>query len=69
MLFTHDAPALSAQFSRSGDEVVSAADDGITRVTPCEVCGSISSVLRLAQTRAGRELTPVERRRYLPSDD
>ncbi len=69
VLFTHDAPALSAQFSPSGDEVVSAADDGITRVTPCEVCGSISSVLRLAQTRAGRELTPVERRRYLPSND
>jgi hypothetical protein len=33
------------------------------------VCGPLSAVLRLARTRAERELSPVERQRLLPSDD
>ena len=70
VLFTHDGPgalgAVQPQRRRGRER---RRRPGITRVSPCEVCGSISSVLRLAQTRAGRELTAVERRRYVPSDD
>jgi WD40 repeat protein/DNA-binding SARP family transcriptional activator/energy-coupling factor transporter ATP-binding protein EcfA2 len=67
VLFRHNGPATSAQFSPSGREVLSAGNDGIIRVSPCEVCGPLSAVLRLARTRAERELSPVERRRFLPS--
>ena len=69
VLSAHQAPALSAQFSRSGDASSAPPTPGIVRVTPCEVCGSMSSVLRLARTRAGRELSAVERQRLLPQDD
>jgi WD40 repeat protein/DNA-binding SARP family transcriptional activator len=65
-LLQHRGPARSAQFSPDGRNVVSAGG-GIVRVTPCEVCGTLRAVLRLARTRAERELSPVERQRLLPS--
>ena len=69
VLFRHQGPAASAQFSRSAEEVLSAGSDGIIRVSPCEVCGPLSAVLRLAQTRAERQLSPAERQRFLPSGE
>ena len=69
VLFKHNGPALSAQFSRDGREVVSAGDDGVVRVTPCQVCGPLDEVPRLARTRAERELSPSERQRLFPADD
>ena len=69
VLFRHKGPAVSAQFGRNWREVVSAGNDGIIRVSPCEVCGPLSAVLRLARTRAERELSPVERQRFLPSGE
>ena len=69
VLVRHQGPAVSAEFSRSGREVVSAGGDGITRVSPCEVCGPLRDVLRLARTRAERELSPVERQRFLPTGE
>jgi WD40 repeat protein/DNA-binding SARP family transcriptional activator len=69
VLFRHRGPAASAQFSRSGREVVSAGDDGIIRVSLCEVCGPVSAVLRLARARTERELSPIERQRFLPTGD
>ncbi len=68
ILFRHEGSALAASFSRDGSRVVSAGDDGIVRITSCEVCGELDAVLRLARTRAERELTPVEQQRFLPSD-
>jgi WD40 repeat protein len=65
-LFRHRGPAQSVQFSPDGRNVVSSGG-GIVRVTPCEVCGTLSEVLRLARTRAERELSRVERQRLLPS--
>ena len=49
--------------------MLSAGSDGIIRVSPCEVCGPLSAVLRLAQTRAERQLSPAERQRFLPSGE
>ena len=69
LLFTHRAPALSAEFSPDGRRVLSAAEDSSLRITPCEVCGSLTSVLRLARTRLEHELTPAERQRFLLTDD
>jgi WD40 repeat protein len=66
-LFHHRGSSLSAEFSPDGRNVVSSGG-GIVRVSPCEVCGSLGSVLRLARARAARELSPVERQRLLPSD-
>ena len=69
VLFRHEGPATSAEFSSDGRRVVSAGEAGVVRVSTCEVCGPLSAVLRLARTRAERELSPVERQRLLPSDD
>ena len=69
VLFRHEGPATSAEFSRDGRRVVSAGEAGVVRVSTCEVCGPLSAVLRLARTRAERELSPDERQRLLPSDD
>jgi WD40 repeat protein len=66
VLYRYQGPAYAAQFSSDGRNVVSAGDPGIVRVAPCEVCGSLKSVLELAQTRAERELNQVERQRLLP---
>jgi WD40 repeat protein len=68
LLATYQGPALAAEFDRSGRRVVSAGAPGVVRVADCEVCGSLDSVLRLARTRAGRELSEVERQRLLPQD-
>jgi len=66
VLFQHRGAVHSAAFSPDGRNVVSAGG-GIVRISPCEVCGSLDAVLKLARTRAARELTPVERQRLLPS--
>jgi WD40 repeat protein/DNA-binding SARP family transcriptional activator len=68
VLHTYQGTALSAEFAASDDRVVSAGDPGVVRVSPCEVCGSLSSVRKLARTRAARELSRDERRRLLPRD-
>jgi len=46
---------------------VSAGDDGIARVSRCEVCGSFAAVLRVARSRADRDVTRVERTQFLRS--
>jgi WD40 repeat protein/DNA-binding SARP family transcriptional activator len=66
VLHRYDGPATAAGFSADGRRVVSAGDPGLLRVSPCEECGPLSSVLRLARTRAARELSPTERQRLLP---
>ena len=66
VLFRHRGAVHSAAFSPDGRNVVSAGG-GIVRISPCEVCGSLDAVLKLARTHAARELTPVERQRLLPS--
>ena len=68
VLHSYDGPASAAQFSSDGRRVVSAGDPGVVRVSACEVCGSLESVLRLARTRAQRELSASERQRLLPRD-
>jgi WD40 repeat protein/DNA-binding SARP family transcriptional activator len=69
VLYRHQGPAFAAEFSRDGRSVVSAGGPGIIRVAPCEVCGSLGSVLKSARTRAERELSAIERQRLLPTDD
>jgi WD40 repeat protein/DNA-binding SARP family transcriptional activator len=65
LLYTHRGRASGADFSPDGKSVVSAGDDGIMRRTACETCGALPAVLDLARARADRELSPVERRRFL----
>jgi WD40 repeat protein len=69
VLYRYKGPARTAQFSADGRRVVSVGDPGIVRVSSCEVCGPISSVLRLARTRLKRELNASERQRLLPGDE
>ncbi|HEV7805951.1 MAG TPA: BTAD domain-containing putative transcriptional regulator [Solirubrobacteraceae bacterium] len=38
---------------------------GLLKVTPCEVCGPFSDVLRLARSRANRKLSATSRKRLL----
>jgi WD40 repeat protein len=67
VLQKHEGPASGADFG-PGQRVASAGADGIVQITPCEVCGSLATVLRLARTRADRELSATERQRFLPAD-
>ncbi|MEN3281014.1 MAG: hypothetical protein V7607_2154 [Solirubrobacteraceae bacterium] len=55
--------AYSAAFSPNGFRVLSGGKDG-TWLFPCEVCGSLTDVLRLARRRVERELTATERQRF-----
>jgi WD40 repeat protein len=57
--------ATGADFGRDGRDVVSAGDDGM-RLSPCEVCGTLADIARLARSRAHHTLTALERRRLLP---
>jgi WD40 repeat protein/DNA-binding SARP family transcriptional activator len=64
ILYRHEGIATGADFG-DGRSVVSAGDDGM-RITPCEVCGTLEELLRVARTRAQHKLTAAERRRLLP---
>jgi WD40 repeat protein len=68
ILNTHDQNALGAGFSPDGASVVSAGENGAVQITPCEVCGSLADVLKLAGLRAKRALSPIERERLLSGD-
>jgi WD40 repeat protein len=69
VLYQHRGAALGASFSRDGKWVVSLGEsDGIARISPCEVCGSLDEVRRIARTRADRVLNPIERARFLPAE-
>jgi WD40 repeat protein len=56
----------SAAFSPRGRRVLSAADDGTLGLYDCETCGSVEDVLRLADARVPRSLTPEERDTFIP---
>jgi WD40 repeat protein len=68
VLHTHQGPASGANFSPDGQHVVSAGSDGIVRVISCEVCGTLPALLRLARTRADRQLSATERQRFLAGE-
>ena len=59
----HRGLAGNATFSPDGSQVLSGGQDGIW-LSPCEVCGSLADVLRLARARAERRLTATERERF-----
>lgn len=68
VLFTHADGASAAAFSPDGSAVVSAGDDGYVRWTRCETCGPLDAVVGLARTRADRDVSPLDRRRFLTED-
>jgi WD40 repeat protein len=68
-LYRYQGPAHSAEFSPDGRRVVSAGEPGLVRVSTCEVCGSLSAVVRLARTRAQRRLSAVEQEQLLPREE
>jgi WD40 repeat protein len=64
-LHQHGDIATSAAFSPDGTRFLSAGYDGIVWLAPCEACGGLDDVLRLARTRLGRALNAAERQRFL----
>jgi WD40 repeat protein len=64
VLHRHQSAATGVDFNPNGRSVVSAGNDGM-RITACEVCGSVTSVLRIADTRAVRRLSASERQRLV----
>jgi WD40 repeat protein/DNA-binding SARP family transcriptional activator len=69
VLYQHRGEARSASFSPDGRSVVSTGEqDGIARVSSCEVCGPLARVRRLARARADRVLNATERARFLPDE-
>ena len=61
--------ALRALFSPDGSRVASYGYGYVTRVWPCEVCGPIDNVQKLAEARTTRSLTPEERATFQVSGD
>lgn len=61
----HAGPVQFAKFSRDGKLVLATDRDGTIRVYACGLCVSPDEMLKLAQKRRLRELTPDERARYL----
>jgi WD40 repeat protein len=55
---------LNAGFSRDGTRIVAVNDNGEAQIITCDVCGSVNSLLALADERTGRKLTQAEQRRY-----
>jgi len=47
----HRGSALSASFSPDGSDVISAGEDNTIWISSCEACGSLASVIQLADTR------------------
>jgi WD40 repeat protein len=67
-VFTTEPTAISAGgVALSGDRIVTTTVGGGVSIYPCDLCGGLSSLLRLAAHRVTRSLTPVERRTYLGS--
>ena len=58
---------LSATFTPDGRHILTASDAGTADEWTCNLCVSTGRLLRLAQERSTRSLTPSERRRYLQS--
>jgi WD40 repeat protein len=64
-----DSPLCSAVFSPDGRSVLTAAKDGTVQIHAFEEAAPLEDLLRLAQERLNRlprNLTPAERRKYLP---
>lgn len=62
----HRNSVTGAFFSPDGRRVATASTDGTAQVFTCEVCGaSWQELLRLAEGRTRRRLTPEERERFL----
>jgi WD40 repeat protein len=62
----HDGPATAVDVGPNGTFLVSASEeDQVLRVSACDVCGSLPAVLTEARSRAIRELTEEEERRFL----
>jgi WD40 repeat protein len=64
-LFGHTGGVITVDFSPDGSSILSGGEDRSIRIWRCEVCAPIDEVLRLARSRALRELTPAERARFL----
>ncbi len=63
----HSGGVIDASSSPDGGHLASGGEDGVVRVSACEACGPLADVVALARRRAGeRQLTPDERRTYLP---
>jgi WD40 repeat protein len=48
-----------------GRQLVAAGDDGVVRIFPCSLCGSIEDLLAIARARTSRALTAEERAEFL----
>jgi WD40 repeat protein len=58
--------AETAQFSQDDRLVVAGLVDGTTHIYRCDICSSVPGLLKLAEARTVRGLSPQERQRYLP---
>ena len=65
ILYDPLGPVFAAGFAPDNRSVVVTGPGRAPAVLPCEVCGSLDDLLRLADRRVTRELTARERERYL----
>ena len=65
---TFTGPSEAVAFT-ADDAIVIGRADGSVHIHRCEVCGGVEQLLETAQSRATRELSPVEVQRFLQADD
>jgi WD40 repeat protein len=66
LLNAHEGVIFSAAFATTGTKIVTADAAGDAAVWTTELAGSRNDVERIAAERVTRELTPQERKSYLP---
>ncbi len=59
------SPAEGTAFGPGPGELATVHDDGTTRITPCDVCGSLDELRRTAERLTIRDFTTEERHTYL----
>jgi WD40 repeat protein len=64
-LLGHSGGVGPVDFSPDGSSIVSGGVDRTVRVWRCDVCAPIDQLLDIARRRVLRDLTPVERARFL----
>jgi WD40 repeat protein len=57
---------LDAEFSADGRLIAAATSNGAVLLFTCRLCGGPAELMRLAEARHPRELTPAERERFAP---
>jgi WD40 repeat protein len=62
----HEGVVFSAAFNTDGSKIVAGNQDGTAAIWSTELSGTVQSLERIAEARVTGQLSPQERKTYLP---